>query len=392
MRAWLAVPVVALALTSCAPGPSSAPVTSPGVSTSSGATSAAPSPTPQLPACYARAEALPLRQQVGQLYMAAVSPAGISDAEAATIRETGVGSLLYLGESKVAAERVRELSSSLVGLSDASLPLLIAVDQEGGTVQRMSGPGFTRIPDAVAQAKLPDAQLEASAAEWGAELRSVGIRYNLAPVADVVPEGNTTRNRPIAQLQRGYGSDPAEVGRKVAAFVRGTASAKVATSAKHFPGLGQVVGNTDHEAATDSQTGPDSPLWAPFQAAVDAGVSSIMVSSAVYAKLDADVEAMYSTAIVTGILREKMGFDKVLISDDVGAAKALETVPKAERGTRFLLAGGDLVITADAGALSSMVDHTLAKAEQDSRFAAQVTRSAARVLELKSEVELIDCG
>ncbi|MDO4785116.1 MAG: glycoside hydrolase family 3 N-terminal domain-containing protein, partial [Propionibacteriaceae bacterium] len=231
-----------------------------------------------------------------------------------------------------------------------------------------------------------------SAAEWAAQLRSAGIRYNLAPVADVVPEGNAKSNRPIAQLRRGYGSDPAEVGRKVASFIRGMADAKVATSVKHFPGLGQVVGNTDHEAATDSQTGPDSPLWEPFKAAVEAGVSSIMVSSAVYPQLDPGTQAMYSTPIVTGILRERLGFDKVLVSDDVGAAKALDGVPKDERGTRFLAAGGDLVITADSVALASMIEHTIAKAEREPRFAEQVTRSTARVLALKSEVELLDCG
>ncbi|MDO4784347.1 MAG: glycoside hydrolase family 3 N-terminal domain-containing protein, partial [Propionibacteriaceae bacterium] len=156
---WLAAPVAAVALASCAPAPSPGqPTTPPAPAAPAPVASVAPSPTQDqpLPVCYEKAEALSLRQRVGQLYMVAVSPAGISDAEASSIRETGVGSVLYLGESKVAAERVRDLSASIVGLSDASLPILVAVDQEGGAVQRMSGAGFSPIPDAQTQAKLSD--------------------------------------------------------------------------------------------------------------------------------------------------------------------------------------------------------------------------------------------
>lgn len=389
------IPVVlaGFMLASCAPGPSG-PAASPAASAPgpSVATSAAKAPSPSAVACQAKAEALSLPQRVGQLYMVAVSPSGLSSAESEVIKKTGVGSVLLLGESGVSADRVRELTSSLTALGGTSTPILVAVDQEGGQVQRMAGAGFTKIPDAVAQAAMSDAELEQAAATWGSELRKAGIRYNLAPVGDVVPEANAAKNDPVAKLRRGYGSDPAVVSQKATAFIRGMAQAKVATSVKHFPGLGQVQANTDHQAATDEQTGSDSPLWEPFRKAVDAGVPSIMVSSAVYTKLAPGVEAMYSKDVVTGILREKMGYDKVIVSDDVGAAQALAKVPKPERGTRFLLAGGDLVINVDVGALSSGIEHTIAKAEADPAFASQVTRSAARVLELKASVDLIDCG
>ena len=135
-----------------------------------------------------------------------------------------------------------------------------------------------------------------------------------------------------------------KAGPSIAAVIRGLTKAKVASSAKHFPGLGSVKVNTDFGVAVDTTTDANSDSIASFRAAMKAGVSSVMVSSAKYQKLDPGVPAMFSKKITTDLLRTKLGFDGVIISDDLGNAKAVASVPAAQRGTTFLVAGGDLVI------------------------------------------------
>ena len=324
--------------------------------------------------------------------MVAVSTAGMGDTVAQTIATTGVGSVVLLDDSQADKATIAYRTNDIRALGTTQLPILVAVDQEGGRVQRLRGEGFAAMPTAVEQGKLDDAALQDDAREWGVQLNEAGIHFNLAPVGDIVPEGLVSSNEPIGRLQRYYSSDPQVASGKVTAFVRGMTQAGLATSVKHFPGLGRVVANTDNAPATDTTTSEGDPDWAPFRAAIAAGVSSVMVSSAVYQKLHPGVEAMFSKKIVTGMLRGDLDFDRVIISDDVGAAGSLKNVPMAERGTRFLRAGGDLVINANTAALPAMLADTLAKAKADPAFAKQIERSAARVLELKASVDLLDCG
>ena len=104
--------------------------------------------------------------------------------------------------------------------------------------------GFDVIPSALSQETLAPADLQAMAARWGAQLRAAGVNLNFAPVADVVPPGTDSQNAPIGQLQREYGHDPTTVAMHVTAFMAGMRQAGVATTVKHFPGLGRVAGNT----------------------------------------------------------------------------------------------------------------------------------------------------
>ncbi len=100
------------------------------------------------------------------------------------------------------------------------------------------------MPSAAEQARRPPEELRALASEWGADMRSVGVDLNLAPVADVVPESIGSANEPVGALGRGYGPDAGAASEHVAAYVAGMADAGVASAVKHFPGLGKVHGKT----------------------------------------------------------------------------------------------------------------------------------------------------
>lgn len=308
------------------------------------------------------------------------------------MQASGAGAVLLLGNRSDGVLVTAQYTGQLQAAAPAGLPALVAADQEGGQVQRLQGPGFGTIPPAIEQGQLSDEQLRTSWQEWGRQLREAGINFNLAPVADVVPGDQVAVNQPVGALQRGFGADPVVVARQVAEVVRGLSDVQVASSVKHFPGLGRVNDNTDFAVGHDHISTLSDAELIPFQAAIDAGAGSVMVSSAIYTRVDPDNPAVFSPTIVTGILRERMGFDGVVISDDLGAAASVASHPVAERGNDFLRAGGDMVIVADPAAAQTMVDATLALAQSDQEFADQLALKVARLLALKASVGLMVCS
>ncbi|MGC3954445.1 MAG: glycoside hydrolase family 3 N-terminal domain-containing protein [Propionicimonas sp.] len=383
--------------TAAPPPPSGSPPTPPTPS----ATASRPSPTtapsspppttptaPPEPSCRAEAEALPLAERAGQLVMVGVT--GSLDAtERRAITGSHLGAVILMGGSGRGVKRTAALTDSLAGLADGP-GLLIAADQEGGLVQRLTGPGFNTIPAAADQAELSTAQLTRRATEWGEQLARAGVQLNLAPVADVVPKANAGRNQPIAELRRGYGSDPERVSARVEAFIAGMREGGVGAAVKHFPGLGAVTGNTDFAAkVVDSTTTADSGLLLPFREAVDDRVDAVMVSSAIYRKIDPKRIASFSPAVI-GLLRD-WGYHQVVISDDLGAARAVRGVPAKQRAVRFVAAGGDLAISVEPKAAVAMAKGLVAEARKDDAFAARLTEAAARVLTLKRAHGLASC-
>lgn len=375
--------------------PTSAPLSSqpakttaraePGASTQQSA-----STTPEIEPCRATAASLSLAEQVGQLYMVGVSTQGLDDATREVIENYHIGAVVLLGQHTAGAAPIAQLTDAVATL-DSPIPIVVAVDQEGGAVQRLQGNGFSDIPSAFDQARGGAEQLSADARTWGQELHDVGIDWNLAPVADVVPAPRQDTNAPIGQLKRNYGNEIPVVAQSVAAYVHGMDSAGIATSLKHFPGLGFTEGNTDHQVVHDTTVVPDDPAWESFRVGIDAGASSVMISSAFFENLDPANEGVFSATIITDLLRDKLSFDGLVIADDLGAAVAVADIDPAERGNRFFAAGGDVAINADPQLMGQMATATVERAETDSAFAAQLTRSVTRVLELKQQLGLMSC-
>ena len=367
------------------PGPPTRP--SPGPSTR-------PSSAPRPTACERLTATLTLREQVGQLFMVGISSGGLSSADARVIERRQIGSVILLGNSTAGRSPIRRLTEAVRSVSGGpkDVDVMLTVDQEGGQVQRLRGPGFSSIPSARAQAELSDRELVSRAASWARELQRAGIDADLAPVADVVPRRMESVNRPIGLLRRGYGPEPEVVAAKVASFVRGMDGAGIATAVKHFPGLGQVRGNTDFErrVVDRSTTRRDEDLLA-FRAGVAAGVDMVMVSSAFYSRIDQDRPAAFSPVVIGQLIRADLGFGGVVISDDL-AAQAFSDVRPAQRVLRFLRAGGDLAIVGDGELVDDMVSAIVTAAEDDPTVRNLVGRSAARVVAMKERRGLADCG
>ncbi len=271
--------------------------------------------------------------------------------------------------------------------------LLVAVDQEGGAVQTVRGGTLAPFPAALVQGTWSSRRLRESTTAWGTELRRLGVNLDLAPVADVVPASLGVRNPPIGRYGRQYGSTPATVAPRVATVAAALRAGRVGPTVKHFPGLGRVLANTDTStAAVDATTTATDPALGPFTAATRAGALAVMMSSARYPRLDRKQPAMWSPAIVTGLLRTRLGWKGLVVSDDLGNAGAARILPVGRRATAFVAAGGDLVLTVVPGQAVTMRAAIVARAATDPTFRARVDDAVRHVLAAKLALGLLRCG
>ena len=351
-----------------------------------------PSETPTEGCIDQKLQSLTLREQAAQLIMTGIDASGMTSAQKAVVQQKS-GSVFLMGSSGSLAHTRSAMSAVNTAGTVKGIKPLIAADQEGGQIQRLKGPGFDRIPAATVQGTWSSSKLTAQAQLWGGQLKQAGVTVDLAPVADVVPSSLKSQNAPIGQLNREYGDTPADAARGVQAFVQGMRKAGIATSVKHFPGLGRVRGNTDFSSGVvDNVTVRDDSYLQPFADGIKAGASMVMISTVTYTKIDPNNRAIFSPTVIQGMVRGDLGWHGVVITDDVGAAAEVASVPAGARATRFVAAGGDIVINAKAGLTATMVDALVAKARQDQSFAAKLASSVRRVLTLKQDQGLVNCG
>lgn len=333
-------------------------------------------------------------QRVGQLIMVGATATGATASTLSAISDYHVGNVILTGRSSLGTTATSRVSARLRARSTAAatarIGLFVATDQEGGQVQVLRGPGFSTIPSALTQGGWPVSTLRARATTWGGQLKAAGVNVNLAPVADTVAQAAALSNRPIGFYRREFGYSAAVVGPHAAAFVQAMKASGVAATPKHFPGLGRVIANTDTTSGvTDSVTTRTSSDLRPFREAIAAGAPFVMMSSAIYSKIDASNPACFSRTVITGMLRGDLGFQGVVISDDVGSARQVARWSPGSRATQFIAAGGDMVLTVDPSVAPAMVAAVVAKANSSASFRTQVDRAALRVLRAKAAAHLL---
>ena len=311
------------------------------------------------------------------------------------IQTDHIGSVWFVATSTAGVAGIQAVTSAVQAqvssASTANVRFFVAANQEGGVIQAMQGPGFSRILAAVVQGTLTPVALQSQAATWGQELRAAGINFNFAPVMDVVPPGTDAQNQPIGALQREYGHDPATVGSHGVAFLTGMHQSGIAVSLKHFPGLGRVAGNTDFTTATDTTTTASDPYLQSFKDGIAANPDFVMVALALYTKIDPNHLAAFSSIVMTQMLRNSFGFGGVIISDDLGATAAVASIPPATRAIDFLSAGGDMIISKTAAPADAMVQAIRARVATDASFTQRVDDAALRILRAKQAYGLLPC-
>jgi len=307
-----------------------------------------------------------LEQKVGQLFVIEVAgrdaDAPSDAAKAINQRMYGVdtpaqavakyqpGGVIYyttrnnddnIGDPAQVARLSNGLQRAAVSLP-TRIPLQISVDQEGGALVARFGPPATQMPGNMALGAGRSAtDAKRSAEVIGTELASVGVTQDYAPVADV----NVNPNNPVIGI-RSIGSDPGLVSDLVAAQVRGYRLGGVSAVAKHFPGHGDTA--TDSHFGLPEVTHTRAELEAidlpPFRAAIAAGIDSIMTAHVVLPAIDPGVPATMSHKILTGLLRDELGFDGLIVTDALDMQGATATYPPDVAPVRAFLAGADQLL------------------------------------------------
>jgi len=289
--------------------------------------------------------------------------------------ERGLGGVVLFGQNIDEPRQVRELTVSLHAERE---DLLVATDEEGGDVTRLEARRGSSYPGNWALGVVDDVELtEAVAASIAGELATVGINFDLAPVADV----NSNPDNPVIGI-RSFGGEPGLVARHVAAFVTGLQDAGVAACAKHFPGHGDT--SRDSHLELPIVEGNVTEALEPFRAAIAAGVRSIMTAHVRVPSLD-DEQATLSPRILQELLREELGFAGVAITDALEMRAVSATVGIEEGAVRALVAG------ADALCLGAEIDERLVESTHGAILAAvsssrlaqeRLFEAAGRVAEL----------
>lgn len=374
--------------------PPAAPGGSPAAGDTGGTGGTGVSRSPRSASCAgAMAAAMSVEQRAGQVVMVGVP---VTDPRSAVdvVRRSRLGGVFLAGRSTGSADALRGALRAVqeAALRDVGVAVHIAVDQEGGKVQTLRGPGFGEIPSAVEQGGWDTATLRRRTGDWARGLAGAGVTLDLAPVADTVAAGTARDNPPIGAFDRQFGATADAVGADVQTVITAMQDSGLLATAKHFPGLGRVRHNTDTSAgAVDGTADAGDPNLAPFRTAVAAGTAAVMMSLARYPRLDPREPAVFSRPIVTDLLRGQLGFGGMVVSDDLGAAVAVQSVPVGERAVRFVAAGGDLVLSvrrADAGPMTGAL---AAEAHRAPAFAQRLTEAATAVLASKERLGMLDC-
>lgn len=289
------------------------------------------------------------KELAGQMVAAGFSGTEPSPGILELIVRRGLGGVIYFSRNIAGAAQLRGLSARLQEAathgSPSGLPLLISIDQEGGTVARLTeAEGGTVFPGNMLLGATGSADLAYAAARATAtELRAVGVNWNFAPVVDVL---NNPAN-PVISV-RSYGEDPALVARLGAAAARGYQDGGVLATAKHFPGHG----DTDKDSHLLLPTIPhprerlDQVELVPFRAVIAAGVGAIMTAHITFPAIEdrPGRPATLSRAVLTGLLRKELAFQGLIVTDCMEMQAITKHFGAAAAAVEAVKAGADMVL------------------------------------------------
>jgi len=336
----------------------------------------------------ARVAALDLESRAAQVLLVGVEGAVAPSAETVRLLESmPVGGIVLLGYNltgdPVDAGHYIAALQAAAARCPASLPLIVAIDHEGGVVFRFKGEGITRVPPPVEVGKKGEKYAYFLGRAAGSELRALGVNMALAPVVELLTEDNK------AFLgTRSYGSSGKATDAAAGAYIEGLQAELVAAVAKHFPGN---AGEDPHRVLPE--LGLSEAVYrrdyAPrFASAIKRRVSSIMLSHVVFKALDPERPASLSPLAVEGELRGRLGFRGLVLTDDVGMRALAATRSPASSAVEALAAGADLVMLMDSAEAPRVRDAIVRAVKEGRLSAARLDEAARRVLELKSRFEM----
>lgn len=330
-----------------------------------------------------------LQEQIGQLLVAGFAGTTPSEEIIDLIQHHHVGGIILFSRNIQNSQQIYALTQQLQRIARAAghhYPLLIATDQENGLVSRL-GEGATLFPGNMALGASGSEQLVHDVAKaTGQELKALGVNMNLAPVADV----NNNPANPVIGV-RSFGEDPQQVARLTAAAVQGYQQAGVISTLKHFPGHGDTAVDSHLALPTMPYTLErlEEVELVPFRSGIAAGAESVMIAHIYLPHImqheaQAALPATVSPTVIRGLLRERLGFAGVIISDCMEMSAITDTVGAEQGSVMALQAGTDLVLVSHRYSRQLGSLKAIAAALETGALSLETVRLAAeRVIELK---------
>ena len=325
-----------------------------------------------------------IEEKVGQLIMVGFEGTQANEAIEIHIRERFVGGVVLFSRNIQSPQQTAELANELQRLVEATarqIPLFIGIDQEGGWVIRLKE-GATVLPGNMALGATNSTELAERAGEITAvELAAVGVNLNFAPVMDV----NNNPDNPVIG-RRSFGESPELVSRLGISYIRGLQRNGVLATAKHFPGHGDTTVDSHFELPTVSHDLEriHALELQPFRAAIDADVAAIMTAHIIYPAFDANRPATLSPTILTDLLRKELGFDGLLITDDMEMKAIDDRYRSGEAAVMAVEAGADIVMVLWTPTKQIEVFDALLSAVKSGRISqARLDQSVERILKSK---------
>jgi beta-N-acetylhexosaminidase len=322
-----------------------------------------------------------IEQLVGQVFCCGWgeegpnAPAGYNEHARYLVEDLQAGGLVLFNRNAGPPEQIAALTGEI--RRHAAVPPLIGVDQEGGRVCRLPLPGLI-FPGNMALGLMDDPDLTRRVAfAMGDQLAAMGIDLQFAPVLDV----NNNPDNPVIGV-RSYGDDPELVARHGLAAIEGFRQAGLAPVAKHFPGHGDTSADSHFELPVQpaSRDRLDRVELVPFRAALAAGVPAVMSSHILFPELDPDLPSTLSPRILTGLLRQELGFDGLIATDCLEMRGIANYWGPDEAAVRALEAGADLLLVCHTRETQALMHRAVCEAVRAGRLSEERLRaSAARI-------------
>lgn len=341
----------------------------------------------------APAQAATLEEMAGQMIVLGFQGDQADSASVKLVRDAlakgQIGGVMYLKVNVKSLSAVAEMNAAFREASPDLVPF-ITLDQEGGAVERLTKDvGFTEIPNAatIAAANSPE-EAEVIYARMAKSIAELGFTVNFGPVADI---NLNSKNQIIARFGRAFGTDAETVANYDEAFIAAHHAAGLLTALKHFPGHGSSTADS-HEGFVDITQSWREIELEPYRALVAKNmVDMVMVGHlyhAEYSDADAQTPSSLSPQWITGVLRDELGFDGVVISDDLEMGAIRDHFTLEQTVTQAVRAGMDVLLFSntadyDPGLGLKIRDILLAEAAADPAFAARIEQSYARIVALK---------
>lgn len=331
-----------------------------------------------------RIEKMSVEEKVGQLMIWTFAGHDLTPANQEMLARYKPGALIAFSRNIKSPVQIAKFNSEAqaFALKKFKIPLLLMVDQEGGSVTRVKI--GTPLPSALALAKSDDAKFVEDYGKTNAELLiTLGFNVNLAPVVDLSnPAADTF------MANRSFGDDPQAVSDTAMAYARGLAAAGMIPTAKHFPGHGGSVADSHHGSATKQATLEELETrdWVPFKnfALADFPKAVMMAHMSLPQVDPSGVPAAYSSVLIKDYLRDKLGFPGLVITDDLEMGGASISADMGERAVRAFLAGNDMLMLAGHFKNQKRAFESMVTAVKSGRIAKErLDESVKRILEIK---------